>query len=53
MIYIIIVILFVATIGYAFIFETIDRQLTDLCERINDLEEEFYNNNKDMEEGDN
>ena len=48
----IMVILFVVIIGYAIIFKVIDRQLTDLCERINDLEEEFYNNDKDMEEGD-
>ena len=46
------VILFVATIGCAIIFKMIDRQLTDLCEKINDLEEEIYNDNKDSEEGD-
>ena len=48
----IMVILFVVTIGYAIIFKMIDRQLTDLCEKINDLEEEIYNDDKDLEEGD-
>lgn len=40
-------------VAYAIIFNVINRQLNELCERINDLEEEFYNNDKDMEEGDN
>ena len=40
-------------VAYAIIFNAVGRQLDKLCERINDLEEEFYNNNKDMEEGDN
>ena len=39
-------------VAYTIIFNVISRQLNELCERINDLEEEFYNNDKNMEEGD-
>lgn len=46
------VVIFIVVV-YAIIFNVINRQLNELCERINDLEEEFYNNDKDMEEGDN
>lgn len=35
-------------VAYALIFNAIDRQLNDLCERINDLEDEIFDNEGDF-----
>ena len=35
-------------VAYAIIFNVIDRQLDDLCERINDLEDEIFDNEGDF-----
>lgn len=40
------VLLFIV-VAYAFIFNAIDRQFDDLCERINDLEDEIYGEEDD------
>lgn len=34
-------------VAYTFIFNAIDRQLDNLCERINDLEDEIYGEKDD------
>lgn len=47
------VLLFVV-VGYAIIFSAIDHQIDELCERINNLEDEIYeqDDNDNLEEGD-
>ena len=41
------VLLFIV-VAYAFVFNAIGRQLNDLCERINDLEDEIFDNEGDF-----
>ena len=41
------VLLFIV-VAYAFVFNAIGRQLDDLCERINDLEDEIFDNEGDF-----